>query len=183
MTTPDHCEGAIEVPLIEIRSPSSEITLRQFSLTDVSAIFQLIDSSRTHLSQHGDTTADKYKTPEDVAESISNPKNPKRLRFGIYNKAGELVGSINLTPKNTGPLMGEIGYYLGEDATGYGYATEAVITLTDYAFNDLSYASIYAVVSVANSPSAKVLGRAGYRYANDPDIAGELIFERFKPKE
>ena len=73
-----------------------DIVLKQYIADDAHAIFQLINNSRDHLSQYGDTTAEKYLTVELVFESIIKPKNPQRLRPGIWDD-NALVGGINLT--------------------------------------------------------------------------------------
>lgn len=164
---------------IEISPPNGRITLRQFSLADVDDIFQLIERSRAHLSQHGDTTADNYKTPQDVEKSIQYPKKPKRLRFAIRTADGVLVGSINVTPDDDNPKRGEVGYYLGIDGTGQGYATEATHALSAYAFERLGYDELYAKVEQANEPSARVLIRAGYVEKGEEE--GQRIFVQEKP--
>lgn len=158
---------------IEILVGSTGIRLKQFTASDSQAIFQLIDRNRSHLSQFGDTTAEKYKTIESVEESISNPKNPERLRFGIWDN-GILVGSINLTPDNDDETKGEIGYYLGSEFTGKGYMIKTVTTLTEFAFKNLRYKEIYGKVHKDNIGSQKVLLKSGF-IEND-SVDGDLIF-------
>lgn len=149
--------------LVEISSPDDVIILKPFTLADVKEIFELIDRNRDHLSQNGEDTAEKYPTLESVEKSISNPSNPKRLRFAIRNFEGELVGSINLTPLDSKPKKGEIGYYLGGEFTGKGYASRAVEALTNYGFNNLGYEEIFGMVANTNIPSLNVLKKAGYK--------------------
>lgn len=163
-------------PPIEIVSSTGDVTLRQFTVADADEIFALIDSGRDHLSQHGDETAAKYQTVDAVRDSIATPTNPQRLRFGIRNSDGVLVGSINVTPDDDTPHRGEIGYYLGAAHTGRGYTTEAVTTLTEYAFAQLGYIELYGKVAEANTPSVKVLQRAGYTETRRED--GEIYLTR-----
>jgi ribosomal-protein-serine acetyltransferase len=146
---------------IEILVKSTGIRLKQFTASDSEAIFELIDRNRSHLSQFGDTTAEKYKTIESVEESISNPKNPDRLRFGIWDN-GVLVGSVNLTPDDDDKTKGEIGYYLGAEFTGKGYMIKAVTTLTEFAFKNLGYKEIYGKAHKDNIGSQKVLLKSGF---------------------
>jgi len=74
-----------------------QLRLLQYTLEDTDHIFSLIDRNREHLSQHEEPTARKYQEKETVYESIANPKNPLRLRFGIWD--GDIfVGGINLEP-------------------------------------------------------------------------------------
>lgn len=163
---------------LEINSEDSAVTLRQFTPQDAADIFNLIDQSRDHLSQHGDTTAEKYPDLESVKESIEHPKNPNRLRFGIRNLEGQLVGSINLTPDAEDPQRGEVGYYLGQAYTGKGYMGSALTALTGFAFSDLQYETLYGKVQEDNAASARVLERAGFREAQR--VNGEIVLVRNK---
>lgn len=166
---------------LELVSTSGRIILRQFTVRDVQDIFELIDTNRAWLSQNGDRTADKYQTAEDVFESIARPANPSRLRFAIRTVTGMLVGSINLTPDSDNPYRGEVGYYLGEEGTGHGYATEAVVTLSAYAFGALGYDELYAKVVPENEPSGRVLVRAGYVERGEEN--GQKVFVQEKVRE
>lgn len=163
---------------IEIVSPNGGVVLKQFTPDDSQEIFDLIDSNREHLSQHGDKTAKKYPTLETVRKSIVNPSNPNKLRFGIRNNNGVLVGSINLTPDEKNPLTGEVGYYLGASHTGQGYMVEAVKVLTTFAFDQLNYHALYAKVAKENILSAKVLQKAGYLESERGDE--DIIFHKQK---
>lgn len=158
---------------IEILADSTGVRLKQFTTGDSQAIFGLIDRNRSHLSQFGDTTAEKYKTIESVEESISNPKNPDRLRFGIWDN-GVLVGSVNLTPDDDDKTKGEIGYYLGSEFTGKGYMIKAVTTLTEFAFKNLGYKEIYGKVHKDNIGSQKVLLKSGF--IENSSVDEDLVF-------
>jgi RimJ/RimL family protein N-acetyltransferase len=148
--------------LLELISLDGEITLRQYSLADAPAAFALIDRNRKHLSRFGDTTARKYKTLESFQKSIEHPANPDRLRMGIWNSDGELVGTINLTPQAEDLQTGEVRYYLGEEFQGHGYATIAVETITDYAFQQGGFHTLFGDVHKKNEGSEAVLQAAGY---------------------
>lgn len=158
---------------IEILVGSTGMRLKQFAASDSQAVFELIDRNRSHLSQFGDTTAEKYKTIESVEESISNPKNPDRLRFGIWDN-GVLVGSVNLTPDDDDKTKGEIGYYLGSEFTGKGYMIKAVTTLTEFAIKNLGYKEIYGKVHEDNIGSQKVLLKSGFVENDSADE--DLVF-------
>lgn len=143
----------IEVPV------SDSVMLWQFGPDDAEPLFALIDRNREHLSQFEDTTARKYPDLAAVERSILEPPDPDRLRFGIWD-AGHLVGTVNLTPRERGGAV--IGYWLGEEYTGMGFATEATAALTEYGREQLGYERIYAGTHPRNGPSIAMLGRSGY---------------------
>lgn len=169
MTNETNSNGGIIKNPIEIVSSNDAVILRQFTPQDSEEIFALIDRNREHLSQFGDDTADRYPTLEAVRESIDHPKNPKRLRFAIRNKKGQLVGSINLTPDEKDSTQGEIGYYLGSEFQGKGYMGKAVEILTNYGFDFLNYKTIYGDIAKGNMVSVKVLVKAGYQETGKHD--------------
>ena len=145
------------------------VLLRQYALEDAKKAFELIDRNREYLSQFGDETASKYPVLELFEESIRNPKNPNRLRFGIWNAEGILVGSINLTPDVDDAQKGEIGYYLGKEFQGNGYMRRAVETLMNYAFNVLNYRELYGKVVKGNIASENVFVKLGYVKSEEVD--------------
>lgn len=166
---------------LEITTPDGELVLRQYTPDDAAEAFALIDRNRDHLSQFDDPTAQKYQTVEDMEHSITHPSNPDRLRFGIRNKEGVYMGSINLTPEKENPTRGEIGYYLGREFTGQNITRRAVEAVAAAAFSQLGYEELYGEVAEGNIASQKVLQKAGFtqQIAHDGDVT--LVLH--KPKE
>ena len=164
--------------LIEIPTTSG-ITLKQFSITDAPVIFNMIDEQRKRLTQPGVKAGSNYQTLQDVEQSILNPKNPNKLRFGIWNESGQYIGTINLTPDEDNPKRAVIGYYLGEQYQGKGYMNKAVKALVSWAFNEDSMKEIYGRVNKGNEEaerSENVLKRAGF-VESGLDNNGEVVFQ------
>ena len=152
-----------------------ELQLKQYSPEDAQPAFDLIDRNRSHLSNHGEPTGNKYPTKESFLESITHPKNPDKLRFGIWDR-DTLVGSINLIQFNS---VAEIGYYLGKEFTGRQYTVRATKALVQYAFAN-GFDMVFAKVHEENVASRRVLEKltsSGYllgkQKANScmPDLA------------
>lgn len=167
---------------IEIRATDGSLTLRQYTIKDAREAFALIDRNREHLSQFGDTTAAKYPTLKSFEDSIKHPENPKRIRFGVWNNRGVIVGTINLTPDSDNPKRGEIGFYLGKEFQGKGYMTKAVRLLTDYAFDSLGYEEVWGKVTVGNLASVGVLERNGYAESGtvEEEVGKTIIYTKTK---
>ena len=77
---------------------------------------------------------------------------------------GEVIGSVGFRiQKDMERHSAEIGYWLGQDYWGRGIATEALRTLTEYAFSRYEYLlRIYAYVFEWNTASMRVLEKCGY---------------------
>jgi RimJ/RimL family protein N-acetyltransferase len=58
----------------------------------------------------------------------------------------------------------ELGYWLGVDHWGKGYATEALHAVIDYAFTDLNNESLQAGARVTNPGSRRVLEKCGFQW-------------------
>ena len=162
------------------------VSLREFSMADAVAIFSLIDTNRMHLSRHHNEISMMYPTLQTVVRSIVDPK-PRRKRFGIRNKVGDYVGSINLETLTNNPRVGEIGYYLGEQYQGNGYMVDAIMCLTAHAFLAMDIRLLFAYVYPENIPSQRVIAKAGYVYTRDEvlgvtDTHDNLIFQRYEKR-
>jgi RimJ/RimL family protein N-acetyltransferase len=72
----------------------------------------------------------------------------------------ELLGSVSLR-RFARDRRAELGYWLGADAWGYGYATESAAALVDFGFADLELSRIYAHVLEGNAASCRVLDKLG----------------------
>ncbi|GCF12364.1 N-acetyltransferase [Haloarcula mannanilytica] len=75
---------------------------------------------------------------------------------------GERVGTVGLMAVTTQPGNAEIGYFLSPEAWGNGYATDAVRTVVDYAFQARRLHRVYAKVLAGNDGSQRVLEKAGF---------------------
>jgi RimJ/RimL family protein N-acetyltransferase len=92
----------------------------------------------------------------------------RRDGFGLLaveRKAdGALLGDVGIVPVGM-PIRGnppvEIGWLLGKQYWGQGYAPEAAQAWLDYAFNDLNLAEVVAWTTVTNVPSQRVMQKLG----------------------
>lgn len=71
-----------------------------------------------------------------------------------------LIGNAGLQHLEDGPEV-ELGYYLGRDAWGRGFATELACAVVDHAFSHLRPTRVVAVVRPENAASKRVLAKAG----------------------
>lgn len=58
----------------------------------------------------------------------------------------------------------DVGYWIAEKFWGKGYATDALNTITAFAFNELKIDRIQAFVFEGNEASERVLEKCGYEY-------------------
>jgi RimJ/RimL family protein N-acetyltransferase len=82
--------------------------------------------------------------------------------LAVHAATGAHLGNFGLE-RRIGPRALELGYWLAEDATGYGYATAAAWALTEVALSlsDIDRVEIHS--DVANLRSLQIPRRLGYR--------------------
>ncbi len=85
--------------------------------------------------------------------------------FGVYDNEGKrLVGTVTLPSIKWKHLSADISFVLGHpDASGKGYATEAVHAVTYYCFNCCGFKKLWAGYYDGHTGSAKVLAKNGFR--------------------
>ncbi len=71
-----------------------------------------------------------------------------------------LIGSVSLRRYHR-DRRAELGYWLGADSWGEGFATEAARTLVDFGFREMGLSRIYAQVLEGNRASCQVLAKLG----------------------
>lgn len=72
----------------------------------------------------------------------------------------EIVGTITIRVDKDNN-KGELGYWIGKDYWGKGYATESINRIVDYGFSELKLNKIWAAVISRNIASIKVLMKVG----------------------
>lgn len=90
-------------------------------------------------------------------------KKPRsRFVFAVFEQeTATMIGSGEITIRDTVNREGEIGYIFHPDYWGQGYATELAHLLLSFGFRELNLHRIYATCDPHNSASAKVLEKVG----------------------
>lgn len=144
----------------------TDVALVPLTIENAPELFNVMDTSREHLSQFGDQTADKYPTLQSLFESITQPVNPYRERY-IIQANDMTVGSINAQPDGDKRTSFTIGYCIGAEFTGRGIATKATRLLGAELLSRAGVKYLNAYTHQDNVASQRVLRRVGFRFSND----------------
>lgn len=68
----------------------------------------------------------------------------------------------------------ELGWLLGRQHWGHGYATEAALALRDWAFAERGLTRLISLIAPANLRSIRVAERLGERYERDVEVRGRI---------
>ena len=153
------------IPLFEdLRG--ERILVRPYRESDAQALFEAMIESREHLRPWL-PFADEHQTVDEsrnwINLQVANWILRDDLALSIWEQAsGRYLGGIGLHPHDWKIGYFEIGYWLRASAEGYGYVTEAVRLLTDYALDTLKANRLEIRCDKLNTRSAAVPKRLGY---------------------
>ncbi len=133
------------------------LTLRQLTAGNAPAYFALLDRNRGHLSRYGDYQDEALATLKWVSEDLAR-KVPDR--FGIWLNHS-LIGRVDLV--HAAPPQYGIGYWIGRESTGYGYATAACRAIIQHGRCTHDATDVFAGVTHGNKASIGVLRHLGFR--------------------
>ena len=127
---------------------------------DVKAMAALVNDRR--IAENTARIPHPYRISDAEAFLASVNQNGGESVFLITLQNGTPIGACGMTPQERQPH--ELGYWLGVNYWGKGYATEALHALVDYAFTDLEFDSLQAGARVTNPASRRVLEKCGFQW-------------------
>jgi len=151
-----------------LRLETPRLLLRPPRLADAPAI-QVIAGERS-VAEMTSSVPHPY-PPGGAAAFIASLDEPSEqgvdYHVAIERRAdGVVMGMAGLFPNPSAP-SGQIGYYLGPEYWGVGYATEAAGRLVRFAFTSLGLDRLSAHVFVGNAASIRVLAKLGFEPAGE----------------
>lgn len=140
---------------------SKRIILRRFSYADIPDLLEFVahPSIAEEVQQMG-TSETEIRDYIEMQNSFQPFELHKVFDLGIERRADhKLIGIVTAITKQFHKV--EIGYGLGIDHRGQGYATEAARALIDYGFSELELHRVQAIASSGNPASYRVMERLG----------------------
>lgn len=145
---------------------TNRLLLRKFKLEDTGMMFQNWASDKMvtkYLTWPTHSNAEETRSILDYW--ISEYKKLETYRWCIVLKDNESpIGSISVVSYNPHVESLEIGYCIGRNYWNQGITTEAVQTVVDFLFSQISANRIEAHIDPRNEGSGAVLVKSGFRY-------------------
>ncbi|MEM8860240.1 MAG: GNAT family N-acetyltransferase [Chloroflexota bacterium] len=145
---------------------TERLILRSPRPGDGKAVFQAVKESQEHLKNWMPWAVDipdeegyEKWARENYLEFIGRVNLSMLM---ILKESGKIIGGSGYHTLNWEIPSCEIGYWIHPAYSGRGYMTEAVSTLTDFAFENFEAARVEIRCDAANQRSAAVAKRAGY---------------------
>jgi len=150
---------------VDVRLETKRLLLRPLTLEDTATVARLAavrEIAATTLSIPHPCSETDARTWIEKHTLQEDP--PKKIVFAITTRAGgELIGTMGLGEINYEHCQAEMGFWIGVDWWGKGYATEAGQALVRFGFEELKLNRIYAHYMVKNPASGRVLEKIGMK--------------------
>jgi ribosomal-protein-serine acetyltransferase len=142
------------------------LRLAQLQSDDAEELFALTDANRAQLRRWLpwlDQTRVLAATDRFITYTQQQASIGSGLHAAIYEQ-NIMVGVCGYNHLEAANRQGQIGYWLAADAQGRGIMSRCVAALTHYGFTKLELHRQIITCAVANTASAAVAERAGFRY-------------------
>ena len=142
---------------------TNRLFLRPFNENDVDAVFAI--RKNADVMRYIREPQTSRSEAENWINFVSSRWENEKIGLGavIEKSSNQLIGWCGLW-RLTETNETEIGYALGKDFWGKGYAVEAAEVYLNYGFETLNLKEIVAVARPENSASRRVMERIGMTY-------------------
>ncbi|WP_298251779.1 GNAT family N-acetyltransferase [uncultured Arthrobacter sp.] len=141
--------------------------LRLVSVHDAAELAELLRRHRRFLAPWEPLREEGYFTVAgqraDIDAVLMRQERGDAVPLVILDDDGTIAGRLTLNGLVRGPFQScRMGYWLAEDRTGRGLATQAVQAAVSLAFSELGLHRVQAETLTSNAASRRVLARAGF---------------------
>lgn len=150
---------AMTLPIV-----SERLVLRRYTHDDIPDVLELAcqPSVAKEFSHTIEATEDGVQAYIDLQNSYQPFQKDTVFELAIERQAdGKVIGLVGMIREDYG--QAEIGWAIGVEHRGQGYATEAARALMGYGFTSLGLHRIHADASTDNLASWRIMERLGMR--------------------
>jgi RimJ/RimL family protein N-acetyltransferase len=155
-----------DIPTPTLREASScvleteRLMLRRPTLADVKAIARLANDRR--IAENTRRLPHPYSQDHAVAFVRAMADQPRETVFLIENNHTP-IGMVGVDWR--APEAPELGYWLGVEYWGQGFATEAARAVIDFTFEEFELEHLISGARVANPSSRNILEKCGFQWS------------------
>jgi [ribosomal protein S5]-alanine N-acetyltransferase len=149
-----------------LRTPTlqtARLRLRPFTSADADALWALQSNARVLRYWDSPPWTETERAERFITASRQMAEEGTGARLAIDQLPdGAFLGWCSLSRWNADYRSAALGYCLGEETWGHGYATEAAHALLEWAFGALDLNRVQAETDTRNTASARVLEKLGF---------------------
>ena len=162
-----------------IRLQTERLLLREFRGEDLDAYAAMSGDAEVMRYIGEGKTLDRETTWRSIAGMLGHWRLLGYGMWAIEEKGtGRFVGRAGFIDPPGWPGF-ELGWLLGREHWGKGYATEAAARCLRYAFEELARERVISLIRPGNERSARVAERIGEKLAGEVELLGSkaLVYE------
>lgn len=148
-----------EFPIIETEC----LLMRELVEADAPALFEFYrDPDFTRY-----IVFDPHKSLDDSLAFVALMKNiyqqKDSVRWGMELKEnGQLIGNAGLHFWKRDIRCADVGYHIGQDFQGHGFATETLAAMVDFGFEHMNLNRLQGYINPGNDASGRVMEKLGF---------------------
>ncbi|WP_462406311.1 GNAT family N-acetyltransferase [Gracilibacillus sp. Marseille-QA3620] len=144
---------------------TKRLILRKIKASDSTALFKIWSDREVTRFMNITRLTEEREALDIIAMLDSLFQEGKAIRYSIIHaESNQIIGSCGFNFLDFENLKTEIGYELGKEYWGKGYAGEAINCLVDYAFHTLHFNRVEAKVEPENSNSIRLLEKLHFQF-------------------
>jgi ribosomal-protein-alanine N-acetyltransferase len=156
---------------MKIELHSARLVLRELSGDDAEMFRDFLLWNKEFFRAWSPAYDNNYEDPEyhrkRLERSNTELLDGRHYKFGIFKSddPGKIIGSAALSNIAMGNFRScFLGYRIDERENSKGYATEAILRVVEFAFDELKLHRIEANIMPGNKPSIRVAEKCGFVY-------------------
>jgi len=170
---------------MKVITQTDRLTLREFTVADAGFINAVLNTPK-FLKYIGDR---QVRTDDQAAEFIENRYRQSYIDhgFGLYAvdlKDGTPIGMCGYVRRDT-LERADLGFAFLPEFERKGYGMESATAMLEYGRSELGFRTVFAITSLDNDASGKLLEKLGFKYdrlIDSPDGEKLKLFEyNFRP--
>ena len=139
---------------------TERLVLRQPTLADVKAISRLADDRR--IAEHSRRLPHPY-SQDHAVEFVRGIADGNRETVFLIENNHTPIGMVGVDWREQ--ATPELGYWLGVEHWGQGFATEAARAAIDFTFEEFDAEQLISGARVANPASRNILEKCGFQWS------------------
>jgi len=165
------------VTLISKLVPTQRLILRPILPEDLDAYAAIYADPEVVRFIGDGATSGRDETAEWLERTIRrNELDGWDMRSVLRVEDGAVLGRCGIAVRDVeGRIEREVGYVLGREHWGRGYATEAASAMRDHALGSLRLRRLIALIDHGNEASQRVAGKLGMAYERDVGFCGRVV--------
>lgn len=143
----------------------NNLLLRTYEVGDAEELFEVINGDRRHLHpwlEWVDKTTKPEHSLQFIQQSLHQQNMQEALALGIFYD-GKIIGGAGMHHWDLATKRAQIGYWISKEYEGKGIVTKCLIKFIDFLFDKIGLNKIEIHFLPANSRSAKVATRLGFK--------------------